>query len=144
MTQYYTTSQASQETKIPEGTIRSWMSRRPGVFEIGTDIIIEKSGRKMWTAAGLKTLLNQKETPGEETDTSSMDEILEPLLDIASKQLAHKYFEQLPIRTLRRIQMMMLHPSEEERILVQRAVDAAIAQGIIILTPDFVRFGDGD
>ncbi|WP_088242351.1 hypothetical protein [Calothrix rhizosoleniae] len=141
----FTTGEAAEQTGIPEGTIRSWMSRRPGAFTIDVDIIVEKSGRKMWTEAGLATLRQQRGTADESPGASYLDDILEPLLDAGSKQLAHYYFQQLPLRTLRRIQLMMANPSDEERQIVQQAVDQAINQGTTALLPQYVRLEpDGD
>ena len=145
MAELYTTGQAAEKTGIPEGTIRSWMSRRPGTFTIGVDIIVEESGRKMWTETGLTTLQKQRGDADESPGATSFDDILEPLLDDGSRQLAYKFFEQLPLRTLHRIQLMMANPSDEERQIVQQAVDRAINQGTIALLPQYVRLQpDGD
>ncbi|MDJ0674388.1 MAG: hypothetical protein QNJ36_03130 [Calothrix sp. MO_167.B42] len=145
----FTTAEAAKQTGIPEGTIRSWMSRRPGAFTIDVDVVIEKeSGRKMWTETGLQALLRERgitEESPEDSSATTLEAMLEPLLEETSKQLAHKFFEQLPLRTLRRIQMMMANPSEEEQQIVQQAVDAAINQGSIALQPQYMRLQpDGD
>lgn len=131
----YTTPEASKETGIPEGTIRSWLSRHPGVFEIGNHIIVEDSGRKLWTEAGLQLLRNRAtENAAEnaaETDAAMGidDDILEPLLQAGEERLAMKFFQLLPERTLARIRRMLINPTQEEREIVHQSTQAAIAAG---------------
>ena len=57
--QLYTTPEASKTTGIPEGTIRSWLSRYPEAFQ--PDIhLAQQEGKKLWTEAGLE-LLRQRD-----------------------------------------------------------------------------------
>jgi hypothetical protein len=135
MDNLYTTPEAARETGIPEGTIRSWLSRHPGVFEIGVHIILEESGRKMWTETGLQ-LLRSRATENAANDvaendaaTGIDDDILEPLLQAGEERLAIKFFQVLPERTLARIRRMLTNPTEEERELVHQSTQAAIAAG---------------
>ncbi|MFK0735225.1 MAG: hypothetical protein ACIWVG_29510 [Gloeotrichia echinulata HAB0833] len=143
----YTTPQAAKETGIPEGTIRSWLSRYPGLFVSDVHIIIEESGRKMWTREGIELLRSRSDSEGisrssetenaTETDATfnASSEILEPLLDEASTQLALEFFRQLPTRTATRIRAMINSPTPEERVLVSESMKGAIATGVTYLLP---------
>jgi hypothetical protein len=132
MQQLYTTPEASKETGIPEGTIRSWLSRYPGLFQIDIHVVIEETGRKMWTAAGLDMLRSRK-TAGENAtpDAANFDaeDLLEALLDQDSEQLARAYYQMLPIRTLQRIREMRLNPTPEDKQIVANSVRSALNAG---------------
>ncbi len=132
MQQLYTTPEASKETGIPEGTIRSWLSRYPGVFQVDIHIVIEETGRKMWTVAGLD-LLRSRKTAGENAapDVANFDadDLLETLLDQDSQQLARTYYQMLPMRTLQRIREMRLNPTPEDREIVANSVRSALNAG---------------
>ncbi len=52
MQQLYTTKEAARLLGISDGTIRSWLSRFPSVFEADKHIVIQE-GKKLWTEAGL-------------------------------------------------------------------------------------------
>lgn len=133
MSQLYTTPEASKETGIPEGTIRSWLSRHPGVFEVNVHIVIEDSGRKMWTETGLQLLRSRaSENAAEdvaENDAGIEGDILESLLEAGSQSLAMKFFEQLPTRTIARIRRMLTNPTPEEREIVSESIQTAIGAG---------------
>ena len=145
--QLYTTPQAAQMTGIPEGTIRSWLSRHAGVFEVGQHIIIEESGRKLWTDEGLEILKSRKTTLGTATENAtasaansdadgdfvSPTNFLETILDHGSEELAMEYFNQLPGRTLERIRRMLHSPTAEERLVVKNSVQEAITLGRVQL-----------
>lgn len=143
MGELYTTPQASEITGIPEGTIRSWLSRYVGLFEVGKHLIIEESGRKLWTEEGIKLLRERNTKPAAETATSNDAKTVEHnsaqfLLDAVehdAQQLAVYYWQMLPVRTLAHIRRMGTQPSIEERDIVQNAVVAAAQVGILHLLP---------
>ncbi|GAX46409.1 hypothetical protein NIES4075_74330 [Tolypothrix sp. NIES-4075] len=130
--QLYTTPEASKETGVPEGTIRSWLSRYPGVFQVDVHIIIEDTGRKMWTVAGLE-LLRSRKTAGENATPGvanfDADDLLEALLEQDSQQLARAYYQMLPLRTLQRIKQMRCNPTAEDRGIVTNSVRSALNAG---------------
>jgi hypothetical protein len=100
----HTTPEASKLTGIPESTIRSWLSRHSQAFEIGIHLIIEDSGRKMWTDAGIE-LLRSRATQNATVNVADSDavDVLDELLDHDSEILADEYYRQLPGRLLSKI-----------------------------------------
>lgn len=152
MQQLYTTPEASRETGIPEGTIRSWLSRYPGVFQVNIHLIIEESGRKMWTAAGLELLRSRTTAPENATPDAAnfdADDLLEALLEQDSQQLAYAYYRLLPQRTLQRIKQMRCNPTPEDREIVTNSVRGAINAGTShLLLPTYqpllLEGGDGE
>jgi hypothetical protein len=139
----YTTQQAAEITGIPIGTIRSWMSRCPGLFKQGMHFVIEDSGRKMWTPTGIEFLKTRPATRSTEQQTNDSEAdfsaFLEPILEGASKRLAYQFWQELPVRTLQRIQQMRTAPTEEERELMQQSVDDALRIGTFELSPTYIR-----
>lgn len=144
----YTTRQAAEKTGIPIGTIRSWMSRCPGLFKQDIHFVIEESGRKMWTSTGIEFLKTRPATaksteqPTNDDDSNSkadFSDFLEPILEAASKQLAYQFWQELPVRTLQRIQQMRIAPTEEEREIMQQSVDGALRIGTFELAPTYIR-----
>ncbi len=143
MQQLYTTPEAAKLLGIPEGTIRSWLSRDVGIFEIDKHLIIQENGRKVWTEEGIKLLGSRSATtPATENATPiaansdsksdafvSPHDFLEEVLDDSATQLALRFYQELPNRTLQRIQQMMQNPSKEERELVKTSVQTALAMG---------------
>ncbi|YAF95162.1 MAG: hypothetical protein AB3A66_21700 [Nodularia sp. CChRGM 3473] len=130
MSQLYTTPEASRETNIPESTIRSWLRRHPGVFLVDVHVVVEDSGRKMWTEAGLELLRSRASENAPDDDANSdADDLLEALLDHDSQQLAREYWRQLPGRVLQRIKQMRDNPTPEDREIVTISVRAAINAG---------------
>ena len=139
----YTTPEASRTTGIPEGTIRSWLSRHAGVFQEGTHIIIEESGRKLWTEEGIQLLQSRAEvsnaSESASPDTAQSDafispgDFLEMILDQGSEELATRYFVELPVRTLERIKRMLAAPTDLERNIVKSSVQEAINLGRVTL-----------
>ncbi|WP_414579637.1 hypothetical protein [Anabaena sp. CCY 9402-a] len=130
MQNLHTTPEASRETGIPESTIRSWMRRHPGVFQIDVHVIVEESGRKLWTEAGLDLLRSRaaENAPEEDAETDAPD-FLESLLEGHAQQLAREYWRLLPGRVLHRIRQMRDNPTPEDREIVQTSVRAAINAG---------------
>ncbi|MBD2609520.1 MerR family transcriptional regulator [Scytonema hofmannii FACHB-248] len=132
MQQLYTTPEASKETGIPDGTIRSWLTRYPGLFQVGIHIVIEETGRKMWTVAGLD-LLRSRKTAGETATPGAAnfeaEDLLEALLENDSQQLAIAYYQMLPLRTLQRIKQMRCNPTPEDREIVANSVRSALNAG---------------
>lgn len=145
--QLFTTPEASQATSIPEGTIRSWLSRYPGAFEIGTHIVIEESGRKMWTEAGIELLKSRNTKQATENATSSAansveyngTQFLVDWVDNDAQLLALHYWQMLPARTLEHIRRMGTSPTANEREIVTNAVNTAAAVGIMQLLPGAER-----
>ena len=142
MEELFSTPQASKLTGIPAGTIRSWLSRLTGVFEEGVHIIKEESGRNMWTRAGIEFLKTRGATEdaieddAESVECDSPVSFLDQLLDEGSEELALRYFQELPGRTLTRITRMLQNPSPEERKIVTVSVQKAVATGKLqLLSP---------
>lgn len=138
----YTTPEAAKILSISQNTIRSWMSRYPGYFIQNTHFIIEESGRKLWTELGIEFLKTcppaaTADAIAEEPDAG--DEMLEPLLEEASKQLAVRFWQKLPMRTLQRIQRMREQPTPEEIEVMQQSVDNAIKIGTFQLLPNYIK-----
>ncbi|MFK0730027.1 MAG: helix-turn-helix domain-containing protein [Gloeotrichia echinulata HAB0833] len=131
MTQLYTTPEAAKLTGIPESTIRSWMRRHAKIFHTGIHVVVEKSGRKMWTDAGIELLQSRNASiPALADDAETdADNLLEIILDHDASQIAKEYWRQLPARVLFRIKQMRNNPTPEERELVQSSFRAAITAG---------------
>ncbi|OUL36372.1 hypothetical protein BV372_08115 [Nostoc sp. T09] len=135
MSNLYTTPEAARETGIPEGTIRSWLTRKRGEFLIDTHIVIEEgTGRKLWTEVGLELLRSRAGNPSDEEITSEEPEdfdnlVLDPIVEATTERLAIRYFQLLPARTIARIQQMLTNPTPEERELVETSIQNAIAAG---------------
>jgi hypothetical protein len=136
----YTTPEASKETGIAEGTIRSWLSRHAGVFEIDRHVVIDESGRKLWTEEGLnllrsrsgsgdKSAENATATAAKSDSFTSPQDFLEEVLEDSATQLALRFYQELPSRTLQRIQQMMQNPTQEEKELIKTSVQSALAIG---------------
>lgn len=131
MPNLYTTPEAARETGIPEGTIRSWLSRQPGAFQIDHHIVVDESGVKLWTDAGIELLKSRRasKNAADEVANSDADNFLETLLENDAHQLAKEYWRQLPGRVLLRIKQMRDNPTPEERELVQLSLKTAINSG---------------
>lgn len=131
MSNLYTTPEAARLTEIPESTIRSWLTRHPGVFQLDHHIVIDDHGVKLWTESGIE-LLRSRRAGNNATDDvakSDADNFLERLLDHDATQLAQEYWRQLPGRVLHRIKQMRDNPTPEERELVKLSFQTAIASG---------------
>lgn len=131
----YSTVEASKLTGIPENTIRSWMSRNPGQFVESQHYVIEESGRKMWTEAGVEYL----RTRIADTTLEPNDAMLEPLLDAAATAYAYRFWEELPARVLQRIQQMRNNPTTEEKTLMEESVKKTLSVGTFELLPSYIR-----
>lgn len=144
MQQLYTTPEASKETGIPEGTIRSWLSRYSSLFQVGVHIVIEETGRKMWTHAGLELLRSRKNAGENATpDVAEIDadDLLETLLEQDSRALAIAYWQNLPIRTLQRIREMRCNPTPEDKQIVTNSMRSALNAGTShLLLPTYQPF----
>lgn len=145
--QLYTTPEASQATGIPEGTIRSWLSRHPGAFEVGHHLVIEPTGRKMWTDAGIEFLKTRNTANATENATPDAANNVEhngaqfllDWVDADAQQLALHYWNLLPSRTLQHIRRMGIAPTSQERETVVNAVTTAAQVGIMELLPGSER-----
>lgn len=141
-TKKYATTEASQITGIPEGTIRSWMSRCPGKFVENLHFFIEEDGRKLWTDTGLEFL---KTRPiGATEDPKQPDSTIDSLLDEAANYYAQRFFEELPTRVIRRIQQMRTNPTAEEKVLIESSVKSALSIGTFELLPTYVSLPDAE
>jgi DNA-binding transcriptional MerR regulator len=132
MSQLYTTSEASEKTGIPASTIRSWLSRHAGVFQVDVHLIIDENGRKLWTEAGLEMLrsrVNASENATVNAADNDAKDLLEALLDKDAETLATEYWRRLPGRVLHRIKSMRETPTPQQRQIVQTAVTAALNAG---------------
>ena len=145
MEQLYTTPEVSRETGIPEGTIRSWLSRYPGAFEIDKHIIIEEgTGRKLWTCEGVQLLKQRRATENESENAAAhvagndaMDAaILEQLLDGAAIPLAIAFYQNLPARVVQHIKRMRTNPTPQEQEMVQHSMQQAVTAGVFQLLPN--------
>lgn len=139
----YTTTEAAEVTGIPEGTIRSWMSRHPGKFVENLHFVIEADGRKLWTSNGVEFLKTRpinvtEDAPGE------ADTLIEALLDEAAGYYANRFFQELPTRVIRRIQQMRTNPTEAEKTLIEQSTQKALSIGTFSLLPNYMRLPDGE
>jgi hypothetical protein len=132
----YTTVEASKLTNIPENTIRSWMSREPGQFEMGRHYIVEESGRKMWTEVGIEFL---KTRTDDHVEAENLDAMLDPLLDAAATRYAYRFWEELPARVLYKIQQMRTNPTEDEKLRMEESVKKTLSVGTFELLPSYIR-----
>lgn len=147
MQQLYATPDAAKLTGIPEGTIRSWLSRHSGAFEIGHHLLIEESGRKMWTEAGIELLRSRNTASATENATADAAKTVEhnaaqfllDWVDADAQQLALHYWNLLPSRTLQHIRRMGTAPTSQEREVVENAVTTAAQVGIMELLPGSER-----
>lgn len=138
----YTTPEAAKLIGVSQNTIRSWMSRYPGYFIQDVHFQIEDTGRKLWLEEGiefLKTCPPTVTTDAVDEESDAADTMLEPLLEEASKQLAVRFWQELPMRTLQRIQRMREQPTPEEMEVMQQSVDDAIKIGTFQLLPNYIK-----
>lgn len=138
----YTTTEAAEVTSIPEGTIRSWMSRHPGKFIENLHFVIEADGRKMWTSNGVEFLKTRPINANE--DVPEPDTLIETLLDEAAGYYANRFFQELPSRVIRRIQQMRTNPTEQEKALIEQSTQTALSIGTFSLLPNYMRLPDGE
>lgn len=135
----YTTSEASEKTGIPQGTIRSWLTRHSELFQVETHVQIDEHGRKLWTPEGIKLLLKRKDSSAEEVSEevkiTENNHLLEKLLETGAEQLAIIFFEQLPRRTVERIGGMLNNPTPEEKEMIEGSVNRALNSGVNYLAP---------
>ncbi|MEH2337601.1 hypothetical protein [Nostoc sp.] len=135
MQNLYTTPEAAKITDIPESTIRSWLRRHPGVFQIDAHVAIDEHGQKLWTEAGIELLHSRRATKNATEDDAEFDaesdapDLLESLLEEDAQRLAREYWRQLPGRTLHRIKQMRDNPTPEDREVVTLSVNAALNAG---------------
>ncbi len=138
----YTTPEAAKLIGVSQNTIRSWMSRYPGYFIQDVHFQIEETGRKLWLESGIEFLKTCPPTATDDVDaeeSSATDAMLEPLLEEASKQLAVRFWQELPMRTLQRIQRMREQPTPEEMEVMQQSVGDAIKIGTFQLLPNYIK-----
>lgn len=138
----YTTPEAAKILSISQNTIRSWMSRYPGYFVQDKHFIIEESGRKLWTELGLDFLKTCPPTDREterEPDPDAATALIDSLLEASSEQLAIRFWQELPMRTLQRIARMRSQPTPQEMELMQKSVDDAIKIGTFELLPNYIK-----
>lgn len=139
----YTTAEVSEKTGIPQGTIRSWLTRHPELFQVNEHVQIDEHGRKLWTPEGIKQLLKRKdsstEEQSEEVEITENNYLLEKLLEAGAEQLATIFFEQLPKKTVERISRMLSNPTPEEKELINSSVNRALNSGVNYLDPKPMR-----
>lgn len=139
----YTTPEAAEKTGIPQGTIRSWLTRYPELFQIGVHIEVDEHNRKLWTQEGIKQLLKRRDAGGEENlnevDFDEKNYLLEKLLEAGAEQMAIRFFDLLPLRTVERISQMLSNPTPEEKERIKQSVMNAVDSGVNYLTPKAVR-----
>jgi hypothetical protein len=131
MSNLYTTPEAAKVTGIPEGTIRSWLSRHPGVFQLDVHLVADEHGQKLWTEAGIELLRSRRASKNAADEVAENDagDLLESLLDHGAATLAREYWRLLPGRVLHRIKQMRDNPTSEDRVIIQTSVRAAINAG---------------
>lgn len=100
----YSTPEASKLTGIPEGTIRSWLTRYPDIFQLNIHLVADENGRKLWTEKGIDVLRSRatKNATQNVADSDASD-ILDALLEHDADVLADEYYRQLPGRLLEKI-----------------------------------------
>jgi hypothetical protein len=100
----YSTPEASKLTGIPEGTIRSWLTRYPEIFQLNIHLVADDNGRKLWTEKGIDVLRSRatKNATQNVADSDASD-ILDALLEHDADVLADEYYRQLPGRLLGKI-----------------------------------------
>lgn len=138
----YTTPEAAKLLNVSQNTIRSWMSRYPGYFVQDVHFLIEETGRKLWTEAGvefLKTCPPTATADAVDEESDAGNAMLEPLLEEASKQLAMRFWQELPMRVLQRIHRMRSQPTPEEMEVMQQSVNEAIKIGTFQLLPNYIK-----
>ena len=87
MQQLYTNVEAASLLGIPDATIRSWLSRYPEAFQIGTHLI-EEGKKKLWTEQGLE-LLRQRAAENAAKDAVTSDaSATQPAIETAAKSVA--------------------------------------------------------
>ncbi|WP_445631569.1 hypothetical protein [Nostoc sp. DSM 114167] len=155
MQNLYTTPEAAKLTNIPESTIRSWLRRYPGVFQIDVHVAIDGHGQKLWTEAGIELLHSRRATKAATDDDAEFDaesdapDLLESLLEEDAQRLANEYYRQLPGRTLQRIKQMRFNPTPEQRKIVELSFRTALNAGtehLLLPTyqPMLLEGGGGD
>jgi hypothetical protein len=107
------------------------LSRHPEVFQVDVHVVIEESGRKLWTDAGIELLRSRRatENAAENDADFSANDLLESLLENDSTALAREYWRQLPGRVLHRIRQMRDNPTPQDREIVQTSLRAALNAG---------------
>ena len=128
MNQLYTTTQASEVTGIPSGTIRSWLSRHSEIFLLGVHLVKDEHGRNLWTDAGIELLKQRATNSAAETATpndaffdAGTDAIANQFLDLAADIRARHILRELPLRTLARLREL-ISDSPEVRDSLQSTI----------------------
>lgn len=128
MSQVYSTSQASEVTGIPSGTIRSWLSRHQEIFLLGVHLIKDEHGRNLWTDAGIELLRQRAANNATETATpndaffdAGTDAISQEYLNLAADVRAKYILRELPMRTLQRLREL-ISDSPEVRESLQSTI----------------------
>lgn len=144
MSQLYTTPEVARLTEIPEGTIRSWLSRHPGVFQIDVHIVVDQHGQKLWTDAGVELLRSRRTASKNATADDAnfnadenAEDLLESLLEESATQLAYQFWQLLPGRVLGRIKQMRDNPSAKDKQVVSLSVRAAVNGAERLLLPNY-------
>lgn len=142
--QLYTTPEAARLTEIPESTIRSWLSRHPGLFQVDVHIVIDEHGQKLWTEAGVALLRSRrgasKNATVDDADFNAQidsTDLIEALLEESATQLARQFWQQLPGRVLGRIRQMRDNPTDEDRQIVGASVRATVNGAERLLLPTY-------
>lgn len=129
-----TTPQVAAEIGVAESTVRSWLSRHTCFVE-GYHYIKEDSGRTLWLEEGvnfLKSRSGEFSEPEPDTVTFS-DDVIDPLIEATAQALAYRYLEKLPSRTVQRIKQILSNPTEQDKEVLQRAVQQSINDGAFVL-----------
>lgn len=140
MNQLYTTPQASELTGVNVKTLRTWLVRYPEVFRLDVHLIIDENGRKLWTEEGIERIRQHQagesfsESPEDsEPDAGEYyDQLIEPLLEIAAEQLAHKFLKKLPQRVLLRVRQIVTNPTEEDKEALAQARANTLQSGFLL------------
>lgn len=136
----FTTPEVSQLTGIKEGTIRSWLSRYPEVFILGTHIIKDENGKNLWTEAGLQ-LLKSRNNPEQATvdsdKQSAIDQFVDELLERDSEFIVQQYLLRLPSRVHQKLQQVRCNPTDKHKEAVTVAVNAIVTSTPTYLLPEY-------
>ena len=140
MSTVYTTPQAAEVTGVNVKTLRSWLTRYPEVFRLDVHVVIDENGRKLWTEEGIERIRQHQsgESFSESSEDAELDageyydQLLEPLLEVATQQLAYKFLEKLPQRVLLRVRQIVTNPTEEDKEALAIARAKTLHQGFIL------------
>ena len=147
MQQLYTTPEAAKATGIPEGTIRAWLSRHAQIFQ-PEHLVIDDSGKKLWTDQGIELLQSRRATENAASFTANSDAgaiegaynaansdaggkpfhdaIVDGFADRVARELAATVCQRLPGQTLHHIHRILNSPLPQEKEKLHQSMQQAM------------------